>query len=821
MVHTLTQGRMPPYTPRHMRISSAFSSFASQHLTAEEGALCIYQGPDEVAWYQSPQFWQHNFLIANSCSSNGTSTPGNFAEIRISFGDSETPAPGSNEHLNDADPNDTDPDDFLALEEGYLADVEQKIENNPNIETVEPDAAELIGSQLLSHPELQKWVLTFNRIHVIFLCTTCQGGLAIDQLYRHLSMQSSKLASLGVSGELTTAAELKIQWQASKDSSPIEGIFMFDNTQNCLFPSCVAVLVDSVYEHNKLHKAGPAPQYERKVHAQSLLLTKTTRHYCQVSGAILANIPQTGPSSITLEALQAQTLPSADVEAVQALRKNDLHRFTIIVAHQHLGVPKFHAQFKRDGLPALLPKRLSMGLSVMAIEQLDLIQLATSRANIEAFQKSPGTLREQILVHTSLRSQAKNLAFTVPLKPGKYIPMQRELLLPMSDDLQEHIENLIQTLRACSGGPPRQDRRSAKTYGMILAVPAQLSGPPKQALRKPTRRCGEEDLMGQAAFWDVLDAVYFPPTHQWYCSRGPFGDQMYGNRVQGDEHSKSYSSNGSKATISYCAIAKLQPNFEKLTAKEAYDLSSKFCEHYLNELCPSPYSGRLQKLEDFVREKVLFGINVGDVHSQLDTLANVAATAIGGPPVLSASSENSVVGSNPQSDVDLDQGKTMCWRKDVHHAFYDTHTMVHTTVGLPKCGKEDQVLELRDTLYKPVHHALAITPVVWKTQDTKNVIHLLPKAVLQLLYILIRIVRPLKCIAHLCFKPGTNAHELLQLYNSNVWAIGGQQMKGGSLSQNLVTWLCTAPGMPGFDFHMGLKLYRHFMTALDCNLGGL
>ncbi|KAJ7719882.1 hypothetical protein DFH07DRAFT_784544 [Mycena maculata] len=929
------------------------AEYTAQHLTymyeshyCQKGSYC-YSGQD--ASIHSKAYGDHLGILllcfttsnrGRGCSFNWTSTPGNFAEISKFLGDSETPAPASNEELDDADP-----DDFFALEEDYLADVEQKIENDPNVEeTVELDAAELIrdedhalieasevdvvppasgGSQLLSHPELQKWALAFNRVYGIFVCMTCQGGLAIDQLHRHLSVQSSKcmrpnpevnqkvpykeltmqhefrpippcekdlqsqiratLALLGASGELATAAELKIQWQASKDPSPVEGVYMFENAQRCLSPGCGAVLVDSVYEHNKLHKSRTAPQYEQKVHAQSLLLTKTSRYYRHVSGEIPANIPQTGPSSITLEALQAQTLPSADVEAVQALRKNDLHRFTITVAHQRLGVPEFHARFKKEGLPALLdpPKKWSAA----TIERLDLIQRVTSRADIEAFQKSPGTLREQILVHTrygftfspffyrsaSPRSQAKNPVFTIPRTSENYLPMQRQLvylliniyqlgkfeLLPMSDDLRERVENLVQTLR------------------------------------KPMRR---EDRAGQAAFRDVLDAVYFPPTHQWSSERGLgtvqevlLAIKCMGTRSRAMSAADLIPPMAAKLQffLRLRAIAKLQPNFEKLTAKEAYDLSSTFCEQYLNELCPSPYSGvrqwlheftsvvlrtprpynvqwtdkqhenlileghpiskkdyclgirqRLQKLEDFVREKVLFGIDVGDVRSQLDTLAEAAAAAIERPPVLSANSENSVVGSNPQSDVfaakvlaqghlalsaggALDRGKTMRWREDVRRAFYDTHALVHTTEGLPGRGTEDHVLELRDMVYEPVYHAFAITPVVRKTQDTKNVIRLLPEAVSVLLYILIRIVRPLECLAHLRFESGTDKRELLRLYDTNVWAIGGQQMKSRSLSKNLATWLGAAPGMPGFDFRMGIKLYRHFATALDRDLGGL
>ncbi|KAJ7843515.1 hypothetical protein B0H14DRAFT_3689205, partial [Mycena olivaceomarginata] len=870
-------------------ITSAFPSFASNHLTANEGALCIYQGANGVAF----------------SSFNWTTTSSILTEI-LRFLD-KTPDVQIRDTNEDSSENldGTDPDNFFSLEEDYLAQIEEKIEQDaPDVEeTIKFLSSRLDSrdqetaltavssenevdvvpqtSQLLSHSELQKWGLTFNRAYGIFVCTTCQGGLAIDQLHRHLIMESSQsmrpnlddkaktpykevsiehgprastpsskvlqaeikatLELMGVSEELATAAEINNQWKASTHTNPVEGLYTF-SAQRCPAPGCGIVVVGSVYEHNKLHKPKPSPplKYEQ-VQAQSLLLPKDFRYYRQVSGPMRI-IPQTEPSSITLKALQTQVLPSADVEAVQGLRKDDLHRFTITVAHHDLGVPEFHAQFGEENLPALLhpPKEWNDTM----IERLRLAQQATSKADIEAFHKSPGTLRQQILAHT--RSQAKNPAFTIPRKPENYFPMQRQLVyllinvnrlnkfhvLPMSDNLKASIETLVQTLKQRN-----------------------------------------KDLKVQDAFRAVLNAVYFPPQLQWSSERGlgtaPEVLLAIKSKLQ--------------FFIRLRAIAKLQPHFEQSLVKDAYDFSSTFCEQYLNEMCPSAYSGvrqwiheftsvvlrttrpytvqwtdekhenlileghsiskkdycrgileRMQKLEDFVREKVLFNIDVGDVRSQLDTLAQAAAENPGLPVLLA----NSVAGHNPQSDAfatqvlalghlalsangDLDHVKTKVWVKDVRDAFCSLHSMVHTTQGLPGRGAEDHVLELRDMVYQPLQHALAITPVVLKTPHSKDVIRLLPEAVSRLLYILIRIVRPLECVALLRFNLVTDSHKLLQLYDSQVWAIGGQGMDSRLLSKNLATWLHATPGTIGFDFDMGLKLYRHFAVALDRDLGGL
>nr|GAT49173.1 predicted protein [Mycena chlorophos] len=246
---------------------------------------------------------------------------------------------------------------------------------------------------------------------------------------------------------------------------------------------------------------------------------------------------------------------------------------------------------------------------------------------------------------------------------------------------------------------------------------------------------------------------------------------------------------------------------------------------------------RAQQLQNLVEKQVLFGIDVGNVETVLEQLLLKAADS-SRIPILLVDSDRK---GNPQSRTFLvqlkqqghlfdattglfDPTKTKPWLDLVLHTMQDLHSLVHVTQGLPGRGTEDHALNLSDILYNPDEQAIGIAPQVRKTEDSKSIFRQLSRLVSRLLFIMLRIIRPVELLAVVGCKivPDTAQSQVMEMYQTKVWVVGGREMTSKMFSKDLAAWSRQGPNLPGLDFDMGLKLYRHFAVALDRKLlGGL
>jgi hypothetical protein len=95
----------------------------------------------------------------------------------------------------------------------------------------------------------------------------------------------------------------------------------------------------------------------------------------------------------------------------------------------------------------------------------------------------------------------------------------------------------------------------------------------------------------------------------------------------------------------------------------------------------------------------------------------------------------------------------------------------------------------------------------------KNIVRLLPYRLAQILYILLRVVRPVELmpILKFCVPVGAdNANAAVKLYRTRVFVSWGKPWTGALLSNILKAWF-----KKGLNIPMGIRMYRHFATSLQ------
>lgn len=252
----------------------------------------------------------------------------------------------------------------------------------------------------------------------------------------------------------------------------------------------------------------------------------------------------------------------------------------------------------------------------------------------------------------------------------------------------------------------------------------------------------------------------------------------------------------------------------------------------------------LDELETFVEETVLFGISLDAIgvscklHDSMDSGDDTT------PDYGPFSSPDSKTLDNPDSDkffralvklggrspchkagenIEWDHAKSMKWEADIHHALQHLYLQIHCTGGLAGRGTEEALLNYTNEEFGSRRHLRVLKGTcgfdhnyhkgALVTGMYKNVFRLLPYRVARILFILLRIIRPIQLMALLIFiVPAGKQHvqNATALYKTRIFVSWNKAWTNSLLSSILMAWFKKNLGFP-----MGLRMYRHFATALQ------
>ncbi|KAJ7210265.1 hypothetical protein B0H12DRAFT_1151777 [Mycena haematopus] len=243
---------------------------------------------------------------------------------------------------------------------------------------------------------------------------------------------------------------------------------------------------------------------------------------------------------------------------------------------------------------------------------------------------------------------------------------------------------------------------------------------------------------------------------------------------------------------------------------------------------------KIDELEKYVEEKVLFGSTLDDLDISTD-LAGLTMKSKSGL----FTNDSDITLDNPDSDrfveflsaalhlapddstrdgnqMEIDPEKGIKWLQHINAAYCELHPLTHTTQGLPGRFTEEGLFTLDNMDVEMAHNTIGFKPTHLKTGAFKHIFRMLPQRISRLLYIMIRVVRPVELLVLLQHVVPKRKHETtLRLYSNRVFATMGHEMTSTFLSKNLGGWLKGAEGSLGLGFHMGGRMYRQFATALD------
>ena len=252
----------------------------------------------------------------------------------------------------------------------------------------------------------------------------------------------------------------------------------------------------------------------------------------------------------------------------------------------------------------------------------------------------------------------------------------------------------------------------------------------------------------------------------------------------------------------------------------------------------------LDELETFVEEKVLFGISLASIGISCklhDSMDSGDDTTPGYGPF---SSPKAKTLDNPDSDkfcralaklgtdspcrkvgkeLVWDRTKSMKWEADIHCALQNLYVQMHSTGGLAGRGTEEAMTNWTNEEFGSRRHLRVLKGTcgidanyhkgALATGIYKNVFRLLPYRVARILFILLRVVRPVQLMALMkfCVPAGKkNVQKATALYGTRIFVSWNNAWTSTFLSSTLMAWFKNNLGFP-----MGLRMYRHFATALQ------
>ncbi|KAJ7825923.1 hypothetical protein B0H14DRAFT_2819085 [Mycena olivaceomarginata] len=229
----------------------------------------------------------------------------------------------------------------------------------------------------------------------------------------------------------------------------------------------------------------------------------------------------------------------------------------------------------------------------------------------------------------------------------------------------------------------------------------------------------------------------------------------------------------------------------------------------------------VRDLEVYIAEFVLCGIPLSSICTSIDLRAFVA----GGNENSSESQRfrvelekqgkfglTSALGSGISSHTQ----EARSWRMFIHRALLGISAAMHTTGGLPPRTPDADAFCLQDLMYIADGNTVGIRSTVGKMKDRHNaastsVVHVFPPVVAKLLFIAIRIVRPIELELLLAdTQSQSDPDAITELYRTYIFASKGSLISTGSRDAALKAWTKSC-----FGYGSSVSQYRQLATALQ------
>ena len=250
---------------------------------------------------------------------------------------------------------------------------------------------------------------------------------------------------------------------------------------------------------------------------------------------------------------------------------------------------------------------------------------------------------------------------------------------------------------------------------------------------------------------------------------------------------------------------------------------------------------KISALDYFVKEEILFGINLAELGISFEfRQANDSGdeTTWGYSPIGSVNADGTL--DNPESgklfnamvekhalglnvmqsrEIIMDRAKAIQWNSNIYKAWSLFYPAVHVGALLPGRSTEESLYQYtnsgtsrRHLYYKDgtIGFASNYHKGHLNTGIYKYVLRLLPHNLAVVLYILLRVVRPIEfmTLTEYCLKP-EKIDTALNVYQTYVFASWGEVWTGESMSAALMAFF-----REGFNCNIGVRIYRHFAIAL-------
>jgi hypothetical protein len=260
-------------------------------------------------------------------------------------------------------------------------------------------------------------------------------------------------------------------------------------------------------------------------------------------------------------------------------------------------------------------------------------------------------------------------------------------------------------------------------------------------------------------------------------------------------------------------------------------------------------SSQIERLEEFFRTEILFGKRLDELGITVDFRMIVDdgdMTTLMHSPLLESIHGNhdsdillnfmledkSVVEINPyDNNMRWHAGGAEKWLGNIHYGTSRLQAAAHITQGAPGRMTEEAKSQLANTEVGRRHlvilqalNTLALWSNYSKTTKVtgafKEVLRVYPHRIARLIFILIRIVRPIEVLYLLKHRHAQVTEELelvATAYKSKLWASFGTPFTPHVMCENLADFLMSEDGenSPPFPFHFGVRMYREFATAVQ------
>lgn len=258
-------------------------------------------------------------------------------------------------------------------------------------------------------------------------------------------------------------------------------------------------------------------------------------------------------------------------------------------------------------------------------------------------------------------------------------------------------------------------------------------------------------------------------------------------------------------------------------------------------------SVKIKETEDFVEKSILLGVlTLSEIEEQFAISSIKDPTGdedVLGNGVLFDARNNTL--DNPESaelfhkmfqkkilglsqdsngNLNFDQKKSMVWISDINKALSVVQSLCHITQG-PGPGRmsEECIHSPTNTMNGGRNFAFdeqegtggfrtGYNKTSFVTDDQKVIFRLLPYSVFRLLYVLIRLVRPIEITVLLDFIVTTqeDRQKLVDAYKERIWASWGQAWSAVDLSRQLQNFMYEGTGAK-----IGARSYRHLAIAMQ------